>query len=335
MVDLSEVKNKTTVFTSITLNYLPKARVLASTLSECHPEWYFILSLYDVVPNEVEIDWSSEPFDMLITPLDLEVEDLNDFTFSHTVVEACTAVKGILAKQILSAGAKNVIYFDPDMAVFNRMDNLVSILEKHPCVLAPHQLEPEEEYAAIVDNEICSLKHGVFNLGFFAANNSDEGMRFITWWSNRLLKFCFDDIAKGLFTDQKWCDLAPCFFPEMYIWRDPGCDVASWNLSRREISIGSDGVLLVNESPLKFFHFTSVDSGVGEIMTDRYAPENVVVKEIWNWYRRTLLEAGQRELGQIPWYYNTFADGTTIDPSHRSEFRETGMPPNKELRIVI
>ena len=48
------------------------------------------------------------------------------------------------------------------------------------------------------------------------------------------------------------------------IIRDPGYDVASWNLDCRKLSFNEEGVLMVNsEYPLRFYHFTGYDSGAG------------------------------------------------------------------------
>jgi hypothetical protein len=189
-------------------------------------------------------------------------------------------------------------------------------------VLTPHLLEFEDVKSAIVDNEVCVLKHGVFNLGAFAVNNSREGQSFVNWFNKRLSEFCYDDIPNGLFTDQKWCDLAPAFFENLYILRDPGCNVASWNLSRRSLSFSSDGTLLVNGSPLKFYHFTGYDSGAGSVMTQKYSSGNHIVSEIWAWYGRQLEKHGQRELGKVKWFFDFFQNGKQISQSARLLYRQ-------------
>ena len=315
-------KSYVNCFTSITVNYLPKARVLAQTIKQHHPDWRFTLALSDRIPDWLDFDLAREPFDDFILIEELDIPNLHSWIFKHSIVEICTAVKGQVAWELLNRGAGKVIYFDPDMAVFNPMPELEEALDTHPVVLVPHQLEPDHERDAIIDNEICSLKHGVFNLGFAAVNSSSEGQKFAKWWRNRLLEFCYDDKDNGLFTDQKWCDLAPVFFPDLFIWRDPGCDVASWNLSKRNVELSDSGTVLVNDSPLKFYHFTSFDSGIGHVMTTKYAGQNVLVHEIWAWYRNALDEAGHQQLSDAEWFYGSFDDGTKISSEARSSFRQ-------------
>jgi len=177
------------VFTSITSNYLPKARVLARSVKQRAPEVQFHLMLSDVPPPG--FDLAAEPFDHLIRLEDLAIEQAAQWAFGHTVVDLCTAVKGFAFQRLLDLpGAEKAFYFDPDMVVFDRLDELIERLDRHSILLTPHQCEPEDTLEAIADNEIASLKHGVFNLGFLGVRNSDEGRRFIDWWAARLEHFC-------------------------------------------------------------------------------------------------------------------------------------------------
>merc|ERR1711974_246102 len=132
-------------------------------------------------------------------------------------------------------GYDHVMFLDPDVAVFDDLSPLLEILESKDIILTPHQLTPEEknDKTAIWDNELCSLTHGVYNLGFVAVNAKGEGYRFAKWWADRLYQYCREDIPNGMFTDQRWCDLVPAFFDGVQVLRDPGYNVASWNLSQR------------------------------------------------------------------------------------------------------
>ena len=44
-------------------------------------------------------------------------------------------------------------------------------------------------------------------------------MKFANWWNNRLQLYCYDDIPRGIFTDQRWVDLAPAYF-DVYIMKN-------------------------------------------------------------------------------------------------------------------
>ncbi len=61
-----------------------------------------------------------------------------------------------------------------------------------------------------------------------------------------------------MFTDQRWVDFVPSFF-DHHILKDPGYNVAYWNLHGREVFNDGDRYL-VNGVPLRFFHFSGFDA---------------------------------------------------------------------------
>jgi hypothetical protein len=311
-------------FTSFTYSYLNRARVWAHSLRRYHPDWVVWAIITDKEPKDFVFDLIEEPFDKLVTAEDLFGAETESWLFGHDVVEACTAVKGRALQHIMAQpDADKVLYFDPDTAVFNSMSPVIKLLDEFSIVLTPHQIDPDlpNDSRAIIDNEIGSLKWGVFNLGFVAVANDDEAKRFANWWADRLHDWCHDRTDIGVFVDQKWCNLVPCFFDRVKVLRDPGYNVASWNLSQRQLSFSPDGVLLVNMQPLRFFHFTKLGP-TGDAMTRRYAKENIVVYELWCSYRRWIEIMTDPKIPKGYWYYGNFNDGTVIPLSSRRLYRE-------------
>ncbi len=308
------------VFTSVTVNYIPKARVLAKSVKKFHPECKFHLVLSDAVPIWLKLD--REPFDSVILIEDLGIPELNSWIFKHSLVEMCTAVKGFAFQYIFDQfQADKVFYFDPDMVVFSRLDSLLEKFENSSVVLTPHLTVPEVSEQGILDNEISCLKHGVYNLGFLAVKSSSAGRKFIDWWSSRLAAFCYDDIGGGLFTDQKWVDLAPCFFTEIHIAVEPIYNVATWNLSSR-VAIGTiDDGLLINGESLCFYHFSGFDSGAQQAMLDVYGGKSPALTQLREWYIAACRDEGQEKVGTIPCVYSVFDNGKLIKAKHRYLYR--------------
>jgi len=307
-------------FTSATFSYLDRVRVLGSTIKRYHPDWHFTFCLSDIEPAGFIFDEDAEPVDGVVRVTDLPIDDVYSWMFEHDIVELCTAVKGVMLHKLLLEGAPKVIYLDPDIALFSPLTEVIELLDRHDVILTPHQLDPDLERSAIVDNEIASMRYGIYNLGFVAVANSSEGFRFAKWWRDRLLQFCFDDPSNGLFTDQKWCDHAPSFFPGTYILRHRGYNVASWNLSQRSLSIDAQGNIQAGPDPLKFFHFTKVN-WVGEAMLERYARGRIEVFELMEWYRTQLARNSVDNLPERWWAFGQYANGRTIPKSHRIGFR--------------
>lgn len=299
------------VYTSITKSYLPKARVLAKSVKHFHPDWTFVLLYSDDLP--VGFDLQLEPFDEVLTIEQLGLPNWKAWAFGHAVVELCTAVKGPAAELLAQrVGVNKIMYLDPDIKVFSSLASLDELLNTHEILLTPHLLDIEQDINAIRDNEISALKHGVYNLGFFAARTSGQGLDFIRWWAARLTHFCRDDIPNGLFTDQRWCDLAPAFFSGLGIVRDRGCNVATWNIAHRPLSKNEAGMFFVAEVPLRFYHFTGYDSGAGSGMLMKYAASQSIAHELWDTYGKDLLAEGQGDARYKSWYYGQFENGETI-----------------------
>lgn len=312
---------KVLVFSSFTFSYLDRARVLFSTVRKYHPDWELVALMPDRPPPGVDLDLANEPFDRVVSFEDLNIPRGHGWLFGHDIIEASTAVKGPFLHQVCEAGTADiVIYLDPDTALLNDLSPLVEALKTHDGLLTPHLLEPEDELQALLDNELATLRTGIFNLGFIAIRTTGQGARFAKWWNDRLLAFCYDDIPQGLFVDQRWCDHVPAFFDRFHVLRDPGYNVASWNLSKRKIRIGTDGGITVNGSPLRFWHFTKLGP-TGDTMTRRYAGSNFEVHEIWNWYKRLIREAGDPRIPPRWWAFGVYADGSPILKSHRELYR--------------
>ncbi len=311
--------SRTCCYTSFTYAYLARARVLCDSLRRAHPDWPIHAVVVDEPPPGVDPAEALACFDGVIPLAALGIPRLRSWLFKHDVVEACTAVKGHALLHLLERHDK-VVYFDPDIALFHPLDDLETLLDRHSIVLTPHQLDANEAPVAIADNELTSLRYGVFNLGFLAVRSDPEGRRFAAWWAAQLLRACYDEVENGIFTDQKYCDLVPALFERVHVHRDPGCNVASWNLSRRTLRIGRDGAITANNAKLKFYHFTKIGTA-GDVMVRRYAGPNLAVFEIWEWYRRQIAPGPAARAGAVPWHYGQFADGRPIPKSLRLLFR--------------
>ena len=308
-------------YTSITSNYLPKARVLAESVKRQDANILFHLVLCDVAPVGFSLD--EEPFDSVILAEELVAEHFATWAFGHSVVELCTAVKGAALECIFTRhSADQVYYFDPDIVVFGRLGDLQAALSNTSVVLTPHLTDPEMTDRGILDNELSALLHGVFNLGFVGVRNTEEGRRFAQWWATRLHSYCHDDLRRGIFTDQKWVDLAPCFFEGVQILRSPAFNVATWNISNRKATGSLDSGIFINDEPLGFYHFSGFDSGDQATMLEVYGSDSPVLQDLRNWYIAECESKGQSDIGSIGCRYDFFSTGERIVQSYRVLYRQ-------------
>jgi len=312
---------KVLCYSSFTFSYLNRARVLFQTVRRFHPQWELVALITDEPPPGFVFDPATEPFDRVVWAQDLGIPDFASWLFKHDVVEVCTAVKGPFLHQACGSGADAVIYLDPDTALFASLSPLEDWLESHDILLTPHLVDPNDEPAAIWDNDLSASRTGIFNLGFVAIRTRGEGARFAKWWNDRLLDYCYDDMPNGMFVDQRWCDHAPALFDRLKVVRDPGYNVASWNLSKRVLAVEKSGEITVNGHQLRFWHFTKLGP-LGDTMTRKYASTNFPVYEVWNWYKGQVAAVTDEAIPARWWAYQSYSDGAPIEKSHRVLYRE-------------
>ena len=309
------------IFTSAAVNYLPKVRLLCRSLRRHHPEATLHVALADEKPAWMRV--GEEPFDSVIELRELGIPDWRAWAFKHNIVELSTAIKPFVLKRLLALpGCTKALYFDPDMVLFSRVDDILAVLDGANVALTPHQNKPERTLAAVVDNEIGSLKWGIFNLGFLGVANTDETHRFVDWWSERTYHFCRADVPNGLFTDQKWINHAPVFFDGVSIIKSSRHNVATWNLTTRSMTGDLDRGFVVDGEPLGFYHFTGFDSGAHSIMAVKNAAGNTAVRSLIDWYEDQTAPRDDDPVTRAPWAYGRFSNGAKIEPAHRRLYRD-------------
>jgi len=317
------------VFTSAAVNYLPKVRMLCRSIRRHHPEAMIHLALADERP-----DWLSaenEPFDSILELSQLAIPHWRSWTFMHSIVELSTAIKPFALKRLLERDdCEAVLYFDPDMVLFSRVDDVLATLASSNVALTPHQTTPEKTFEAVLDNEVTSLRMGIFNLGFVGVRPTAEGKRFADWWAERCYLLCRAEPHNGLFTDQKWANFAPVFFDGVAILKSPRLNVATWNLTTRRFTGNLAAGFQVDGEPLGFYHFTGFDSGAHRVMAVKNAGGNTAVQELIAWYERETTPARGDPVSAWPWAFGRFSDGTPVKAHHRWLFRE-----NRDIQLAF
>lgn len=309
-----------TVFTSANLAHLDRAVVLRDSLKEFHPDWGLVLVLVDEIPDSEPLLAELARFDRVLLASELRGDDFRSWIFGHDVVEACAAIKGLATAFLLHQSRGPVIYLAPNMMVFGSLEPVVTALSRGGVALTPHILAPPSNPASVLENEIGSLRRGVFNLGFLAVSKQGSGPAFAGWWKERLNDYCLDDVPSGVCIDQRIVDHVPVFFPDTVLIRDPGMSVGSWNLAERHISLSGSGEYLVNGEPLRLFHFRRALND-GPAIATRWAADNVHVAEIWRFYLARLLAVRDR-LPTPDWAYGHYTNRESIPLEHRRRYRE-------------
>lgn len=310
------------IFTSICTNYAHKARTLAESVKKNIPGARFLVCLTE---RECPQSMDFGCFDEVILSKDMWEGNFERYIYKHAIVEASTSVKGQFFRYIIGHYPEEdkFVYLDPDCYVYSDFIELRELLDTRPIILCPHLLQPGN-----IDMELSSTAHGVYNLGFLAVNRSEEAVRFINWWADRLYLFCYDDIQRGIFTDQKWIDLAPCFF-DVEILKHHGYDFATWSLLDCGMT-KEDGKFFVKGDPLRFIHFSGYGATIEKCMGDWLPEGEHPFQELYKDYSEIHEMNNADCVSNTPWSYSRYYNGEEIDDSLRVKYRE-----NSEIMFSI
>lgn len=326
----------TLAFTICSVNYLAQARTLGDSLRQTNPDWQFVIGLVD------DLRTANLPTELLPAYPMLEVAALNIPDFAgmcarYDITELNTAVKPFFIDYFFRRGAEGtghgaqgmglretnsdttpspalhaprsqpdkVIYFDPDIIVFQPLTRLATALDTYSLVLTPHTIAPTPDWET--PNEQDHLNTGIFNLGFIGLRNDDTARQFVTWWQQRLTYECRIDLCEGLFVDQHWVNFAPIYYDNVLIEKHVGYNVAYWNVHERQLA-NVGGTWVVNGTDeLQFFHY----SGYGITKPDaisKYQTRYTFVQRpdllpLFRLYHQRLLANGNEAYRTYPCIY--------------------------------
>jgi glycosyltransferase involved in cell wall biosynthesis/SAM-dependent methyltransferase len=265
-----------------------------------------------------------EPFEVVhLDHLLHEPAKLHLLAAYYDVMELATAVKPLLLLHLLRTSGLPVVYLDPDIEVYDDFTPVTEGLLRAPIVLTPHTLHPYPR-DGLRPTEAEILGAGAYNLGFIGVREGAE--EFLRWWWERLQRDAIVDPARMLFTDQRWIDFVPGLYQHELL-KDPGLNVAYWNLHARTLARGSNGYL-VNGHHLRFFHFSGYSPFRPDVLSKHTGDhprvrlsDSRVLAELVHRYGEHLLAAGLTRSGG-PEYGWQSADGDVLlDAPARRAYR--------------
>ena len=136
----------TIAFTICSINYLAQARTLGDSLKATNPDVRFFIGLVDTLQG-VAFEDSYAPSYPMIEIDKIEIRDFQEMCARYNITELNTAVKPFYFTYFFKhyPEAKNVIYFDPDIIVFQPLKELKNSLARHNAVLTPHINTPIDD----------------------------------------------------------------------------------------------------------------------------------------------------------------------------------------------
>jgi glycosyltransferase involved in cell wall biosynthesis len=310
--------------TIVARNYLAQAQVLVDSFLDHHPDGEFYVLVVDDPATPAPKVRGAEV--LMLDQIGIHPADLDRMTVAYEIIELATAVKPWLLTTMLDRGADHAVYFDPDILIARRIEELPGLARAHSIVLTPHLTEPMPRDGCH-PNEQSILVAGTYNLGFIAVGDTPEARRMLAWWSERLRTDSLVAVAQGFFTDQKWIDFVPGLF-DVHLVKDPSWNVAYWNLATRPVSRSEDGGFLVSGRPLTFAHLSGYSPRQPHLLSKHQGrrprvllSEEPALRELCDEYGSRLTKAGFHDSNKrfVP-PFSTY-DGVVVDPLVRALVR--------------
>jgi lipopolysaccharide biosynthesis glycosyltransferase len=242
--------------TVITQNYLSQSLVLYESLKKHHPDLTFYCLIID--GDATDPIYDDFPFKSIFLE-DLTIKNIEDMVIYYTAFELCNAVRPSLIKYLMTNyNEEKVIYLDSDIYVTSSFHEIDTHLDSCLFSFTPHitkalPLDGEQP------DDLQILQVGIYNSGFWMFRKHERSLEMLDWLISRFEIYCFDDLSRRMFCDQKLLPMLVHLYKEDFLSLDEQqYNVAHWNIFQRDI-IYHNNCYWIDEKPIVFFHLSGFD----------------------------------------------------------------------------
>ncbi|MES2819287.1 MAG: hypothetical protein V4812_09930 [Pseudomonadota bacterium] len=302
---------------------LALARVTAQSFRAEHPDIPFFVLVTDEIEGYFEPD--QEAFELLSID-DLGKQALLSWCFRYDQLPLSYALTPGLLEYLLDRGFEQVLFIKQESLVLGRLSSVLDLLPQCSITLTPHLLKPLQG-PGCERRELDILQAGTINGGLIGIRDTTTTRAALAWWRQRVEYNCLHDVAAGMHYEQRWLDLLPCFFADVRIIRDPGCNVGHWHLPERTVRIEGQQVH-ADDHPCSLFRFSGFEP-TQPLQATRYFERLTTTEmgdagQVFARYHRLLMEAGHSQCSHWPYTWAAFDNGIPVPAIARDLYRQLG-----------
>ncbi len=285
------------LLTVCTIAQLPDALTLGASFGQHHPGQVFVIGLADDparLPAEFRCPYP------LLTATDC-VSDVPTLSSRYTPTEFTAATKPVFVRAALDrfTDEPHLLYADPETFIYQPLTPVLDRLQTATVLLTPHITRPPND--GHWPDEKALQNVGLYSAGFLAFRRGAETDRLLAWWQDRVRERAFIDPCAGLCLDQLWLMHWLTFFEGVRVIKDPGWQLALWNLPERRLTQTPAG-WLANGLPLLWANFRGLsnpDAGLFREQTRLRLTNRPDVRQLLTAYRTVRLTHEQDGLASI------------------------------------
>jgi len=228
-------------------NYLDRALVCRHTLLQHRPDAHFYTLCFDE-ESFAEMDALPSTTAIRLEEVEGYLPKLLQAKGNRQPKEYYATMSPILPRFLFDRfGLEKVFYTDADMMFFSDPAQIDEAFGDSSIMVSDHGFEPP--------------RAGIrFNVGILGYRNDERCRRFLEWWSERCIEWCYWVTTKdGKMADQGYLNILhdePDRFPGWLSCPHPGVNLGPWNGWRYSLSMSPEGqVLLDGKWPLVCYHY--------------------------------------------------------------------------------
>ena len=259
--------------------YLFKGAAMLTSLKKyCPTATIYVLCLDDLVLevlSDLHIDGC-----IFISIVEIETAALLEVKKTRNTAEYCWTLSSYFTAWLMEnrADFDLITYIDADLMFFSSPEPLFNEMEGSSIAIIEHRFIPR-----LVHLE----SKGRFCVEWVSFRRDLQGLACLSRWREQCMEWCYDRLEDGRMGDQKYLDHWPNDYSRTHVLQNLGAGVAPWNYSNYNFFQDNFGNILVDDTPLIFFHFHQfqlIDDGSFYRLSAYYAEEAPAPELIYGAY---------------------------------------------------
>jgi hypothetical protein len=155
----------------------------------------------------------------------------------------------------------------------------------------------------------------MYDAGFWGIRKTENVLRFLKWWQDRLADRAYFDLCNGMNHEQLWLNYVPIFFENVTVNKNKGWNVGLHNLNERVLTKNGSKWLVNQMEPLLFINFR-------ECLSDSIHVKKLLKQSGAELLRTDFIERVKKYSGQLPSIFSLQATLQPTIPIWKRELRK-------------